>query len=638
MLSLILYLIFPPLCILAISPLSTRHDGSIAERLVYGIALYEFLLLVIGLFLGLTHQLSKTSYSVIILIIAIFLGLRSWENGFSINLKPAFKWIKTRRGLCSISMALLMVIIYSVQLGIDAWYGTKHYDGLWYHIPRIIFWLQQGNLDAWPTPVWSQIGLPIGADIVLGQKILLGSGWLGIGYVSCVLSIGTIACVYIAALDLGLSRWNSVMSAILFSSFPAIGLRIWSVNSDITAAFPVLASYVVLRRMRNIDYGIAIFIVLNGIAIACKQTIIFHVALLAGAVLWQCRHKIAQVKSFSLICAACLLSISIVFCSLLPVYKAFGDWEGGESGRGHKVTSITEFNHAVAMNTAHWLLEPLGYVTPIPQLENWVKKVSKNVYNALGSGFDVLPEAWKPWPAQDIGRSGLVPVIFLPLVLFGLPATARLPATLLFLMGFIPLSGILKSQPWNSRYTIVLLAGYALMWGGAKIFQQKNKRWILIGIVAINIFSLLGVVLMRSYVDVTVKSKPGGSYYYISDNDRRTIAESLHGKPLQVITNGSFEALLVGPDISFNIKYLMFQNECDLNQELTKARRVSNWIAIVHEDDRPMLMGMEVHGANDDCRQNIPFIALEKALQGSGWRRFEQNKIVDLWVTVLSPN
>jgi hypothetical protein len=631
MLSLILYLIFPPLCVLAIPQSSAQYNGSIAERLVYGIALYEFLLLVIGLALGLTHQLSTTSYLAVIVTTAILLGVRSWNNGFNIDLKPVLRWIKTRRGLFSILMASLVAMVYAIQLGIDARYGTKHYDGLWYHIPRIIFWLQQGNFDAWPTPVWPQIGLPVGADIVLGHKIFLGSGWLGIGYVSYVLSIGAIACVYIAAFDLGLSKWNSLMSAILFSSFPAIGLRIWSVNSDITAAFPLLAAYVILRRIHNIDFGIAIFIVLNGIAIACKQTIIFQAALLACVVFWQCRHKLAQVKSYSLIGAACILSISIVIGSFLPVYKAFGDLEGGDGGRGHKVTSVAEFNHALGMSTAHWLLEPLGYVAPLPQLENQVKSVSRDVYNLIGANFDVLPEAWKPWPAQDIGRSGLVPLIFLPILLFGLPPKARVPSACIFLLGFIPLSGILYSQPWFARYTIALLAGYALIWGGTHYFRQGNKRWILLGVAALNIFSLLGVVLMRSYVDITVKSKPDGPYYFISDNDRRTITESLNGRPLHVITDSSLDTLLTGPDISFKLNYLMFPAGSDLLQELKKARTASNWIAIVHEDDRSMLTGPAWHRPRVNYRHDISFIELEKALQGSGWRRYKQNKIVDLW-------
>ena len=528
-------------------------------------------------------------------------------------------------------MALLIAIIYSIELGIDALYGTKHIDGLWYHIPRIIFWRQQGNFDAWLTPVWSQIGLPLGADIVLGQKILLGGGWLGTGYVSYILSIGAIACVYVIALDLGFSRWNAAISAILFGSFPVIGLRIWSMNSDITAAFPVLASYVVLRRVRNPNLGVTFFIVLNGIALACKQTVIFQAMLLACVAFWQCRDKITKVRSISLVVAACVLSVSIVTFSFWPLYKKFGDLDGGSGGRGHKVTSFAEFNQSVGMSTCHWILEPLGYVTPIPRFENNIKIISKNVYNSIGANFEVLPEMWKPWPAQDIGRSGLVSILFLPILLIGLPRKARLASSIIFLLGFIPLSGFLHSSPYFARYTIVLLAGFALIWGGTKYFQRGNKRWILICLIAINIFSLLGVVLMRFYIDKTVKSKPGGPYYYISAEDRSTISKSLNGRPLQILTSDSLDALLIGQDISYRIAYVVSPDDGDWHHEFMKASKTSNWLAVVHGGNDTIPLAANSHLPNMFFPNEISINKLEKSLHDSGWTLFKKNPLVDFW-------
>ena len=631
MLALILYLIFPFCCILAIRPSQARCRGSVAERVVYGIALYEFLLLSIGLCLGSTGLLVKTSYTVVTFSMTIFLGVRSWRNGFSVDVTALFQCAKTKRGLATLLMVFLIAMVYVTQLGIDAFFGTKHIDGLWYHIPRIIFWLQQGNFDAWPTPVWSQIGLPLGADIVLGQKILLGSGWLGIGYVTFVLTVGAIASVYVVALDIGFSRWNAALSALLFSSFPVIGLRIWSVNSDITAAFPVLASYVVLHRVRNPNIGIAVFIVLNGVALACKQTVIFHAALLACVAFWQCRQKLVKIESYYLVIVACILSASIVTFSFLPVYRAFGDLDGGPGGRGHKVTSVTEFNHSVAMSSSHWLLEPLGYLTPLPEYENRVKGVAKSVYNSVGANFDVLPEMWKPWPAQDIGRSGLVSVLFLPLLLFGLPPKARIASAALFLLGFIPLSGILHPSPYFARYTIVLLAGFALLWGGTKYFQHGNKRWLLIGVVALNIFSLSGVVLMRFYVDKTVKSRPGGPYYYLSDEDRSIIARSLQGRPLQVITSDSLDAFLPGPDISFKLKYIIAPDDGDWGNEMRKAGTVSNWLAVVHGGEKSIPLAADPHVPTMEFPKGVSVRELEGALEGAGWQRYKSYPLVDLW-------
>lgn len=628
--TLLLYILFPLLCIAAVPP--TSGKGAFAERLIFGIALYEFLLFVIGTMLGLTHLLTAQVYVAVTSCAAVVLLVQSWRNGIRLDIAPARRWLRTRRGAAAILLAMLMAFTFAIQLGFESTYGTKHVDGLWYHIPRVIFWLQQGSFDAWQTPAWPQIGLPIGADVILGQKILLGSGWLGIGYVTTLLSAGAIACVYIVARDLGFSRWHAVMTAILFGSFPAIGLRIWSVNSDITAAFPVLASFVALRRIRTIEYAIAIFIVLNGIAIACKQTIVFHSLLLGSIACWQCRHKVANLRKFYLPLAAIILATAIVFSSFWPVYETFSDLQGGDGGRDHKVTSVTEFKHAVAMSTVHWLLEPLGYLTPIPALETWVKGVAKTVYNFFGAHFEELPEKWKPWPAQDIGRSGLAAIIFLPILFLGLSLRVRIQAALFLLAGFIPLSGILHSQPWFSRYTVVLLAGYALIWGGTGLFLHGNRRWGLTVIVALNVCALLGVVAMRLYVDKTTKSQPGGAYYYLSDEDRRTIARTLTGLPLQVITNESLDALLVRPGIDYQLSYIICPADGDWSQELRKASLTSNWLAIVHGGQNLILTGpADWHRPGSHLCHEVSTQALEDALKRAGWRLYRHNHLVDLW-------
>jgi len=633
MLVVLLYLAFPVLCISAVPLPSKRCHGSTAERVVYGIAAYEFLLLVFGLVLGQAHRLTTTNYLILTLSAALILGLYSRGKGFPSGIRGSIGFLKTRRGGAAIALASVMAITYAVELGGDGLYGTKQYDGLSYHIPRVIFWVQKGNFDAWPTPFWPQIGLPVGADIILGQKILLGGGWFGTGYVTFILTVGAVACVYIAALELGFSRWNAVMSAILFGSFPAIGMRIWSMNSDIAATFPVLASYVALRRVRRRDIGIALFVVLSGMAVACKQTVIFQVMLLGCVALWQRSRPLLSAESLRMLPVAAALSLSLVVLSFLPVYNAFGNIDGGVSGRSHKVASLSEFNHAVALNACHWLLEPLGYLAPVPGLEDWVKDVATRGYRMFGAQVDALPEEWKPWPSQDCGRSGLVPLMFLPILLFLLPAKARAPSALLFVLGFVPLSGILRFQPWNSRYTIAVLAGYALIWGGAGFFRHGLKRWLLAGITAINLLALFGVVLMRYHVDMTVKAQPGGLYYFLSDQDREKISRSLNGRPLQVITDGSMDSLLVGPEISLKLEYVLFPAGSDLSRELKKRGETSNWVAIVHDDDSPLL-SEPTWLKPEGYRHDIPFAELESCLRNSGWRRFKQNRNLDLWEKV----
>jgi hypothetical protein len=628
LLTLLLYISFPLLCILAIPPAS--RPGALAQRLVFGIALYEFLLFAGGMALGLTNHLTPRAYGAFTWSAALVLLAQSWRNG--IRFDPAFvlRWIRTRRGTAAVLLAGIMTIAFALQLGFDTIYGTRHYDGLWYHIPRMIFWLQQQGFAAWTTPVWQQIGLPAGADVVLGQKIMLGLGWNGIGYVTLLLSVGAIACIYIAALDLHLSRWHAAMTAILFSSFPGVGLRIWSVNSDMAAAFPVLASFVVLHRVRDMKHGLALFMLLNSLAIACKPTVAPLALLLGCIALWQCRKNILSLRKVALPCAALLMAVVIVASSFWPVYATFSDILGGNYGRGIKVASVAEFSQAVTLSTGHWLLEPLGYLTPIR--ERLIKGIAKTVYTALGAEFKELPERYKPWPSQDVGRTGLASILMLPLLLAGLPRRAGIGAALLLLLGYMSSSGMIRFEPYNARYIVVFLAGFALLWGGSRLFQHGKRRWVLTAMVTLNVCALIGVVATRFYLDANITSQPGRAYHYLADDDRKTIAGTLAGRPLLVITNESLDALLVGTGIDYPLNYLICPADGDWEREMRKASLKSNWLALVHDGRKSMLTGpIWDRPGSHSCTEQVSTQQLEDALSRAGWQHYRRDQIVDLW-------
>jgi hypothetical protein len=628
MIALFLYLALPFLCILAIP--ATEDSDSRVEQLVFGIALYESLVLITGIVLGVAHLLTSRNYTLVTGGIALALLTRAWRNGIPPASMRAGRWLRTRRGAAAWLLAAVLAVCYALQLFFDASCGTRHFDGLWYHIPRVVFWLQHQGFAAWETPVWAQVGLPVAADVVLGHKILLGLGWRGTGYVTLFLSTGAIAVVYLATIDLGLKKWQAFMTAILFGSFPAIGMRIWSLNSDMAAAFPILASYVALRRIGDTRISLACFIFLNGMAIACKPTVAPHALLLGGIAIWQCRQRVSAQYKYALPLAAGLLAAFLVIASYWPIYLAYADFQGGDIGRAHKTTSITECIQALSFSTVHWALEPLGYLAPLPGVDPWIKGMANSVYTFFGAQFDSLPESWRPWPSQDVSQTGLIAVFMIPVLLAGLPVSVRKPAILLCLAGYVPLNSMVHFQPWNSRYAIVFLAAYSILWVSPRYFRRGNFRWVLICLVALNIFALLGVTVIRYHVDKVIKSRPGGAYFYLSREDRQVIANSLSGRPLQLITYVSLDALLPGPEMAFPLSYIVFPKGGDWQLLLSNASRTSNWLAVVHGGmnsvqvpDRPL---PEINGF-----QNVALPMIEKSLIDTGWHLYRRNHLVAVW-------
>jgi hypothetical protein len=634
----LLYLCFPLACILAIP--SGSRPGSLAERFVFGIALYEFLLLLFGLMLGLTGHLTVPAYLALVGAASSLLALQAYRNGLKFRVKSALRgirflrYIHTWRGAATALLMLLATTSFVVQLTFDFLYGTRHGDGLWYHIPRVMFWTQQGNFAAWTTPVAASIGLPVGADLILLHKMLLGLGWGGSALVTCFLSLGSIFCVYLAALNLGLRRWHATLSAILFASFPAIGLRIWSVNSDIAAAFPVFASYLALHRIRNPKLGLAIFLLLNAMAIACKPTVAPPAVILACVTLWQCRHKLTVLRRELLPYAAAVFGAVLAISSYWPVYLAFSDFLGGDYSRAHRSSDLSGYLNAVAMHTGYWSLEPLGYLTRFK--EHWEVELVRSVYNALGAQFETLPDMWKPYPGQDTGYTGLASVLALPLLLAGFSVRARIAATLVFLLGYLPLSGMINPQPYFSRYNVILLAGFALLWGGTGLFRRGKRRWFLIGIVALNSCALLGAVSINAYLHATKWSRDGGLYHYISDGDRDKIAASLEGRPLLIVTESStnlssMDALLTGPQIAFPIKYLVCPDDGDWVKNLSSYAGGPNWLALVHNGRNSIIPGPDFERPGVHACSEVPIGLVQEALRSAGWTRYRNGKYVDFW-------
>lgn len=624
--ALLVYLSLPLVCVLALPGL--QRPGGRAERFVYGVAVYETLLMAGGLLLGLTRHLTTGAYRCLLAVAAAALLVPAWKNAPR-RLGRAGRALGTRRGRAALSVAALTAGAFALEVGFDALWGTRHFDGLWYHIPRLLFWRQQHAFDAWTTPALAQIGLPVGADLVLGHGLLLGGGWRGIAWVSCLLSVGAAACVYLAGLDAGLKRWGAAMSALLFAAFPAVGLRVWSVNSDVAAAFPAFAAFVALHRVRDSARAGALFLLLNGVAVACKPTIA-PLALLLGAIaLWRCRQKMTALRSAALPLAGALLAAGLVVGSYWPVYARFGDPLGGAYGRGHRASTAQEFRRAAGTHLAHWVVEPAGYV---PRSRNGREDGPlKAVFNLFGAGFEELPEIWRPFPAQDVARTGLVPVLAAPFLLLGLRPGARWPATLLLLLGYVPLSGMIKAQPYASRYNLGVLAGFALLWGGTRLFDRGARRWLFVGVAAFNALALLGIVSVTIYRDRVKWSKPDGPYAYLGESERAELRGALGGRPLLVLTGDSMDALLAGPEVAYPLRYVIRPGDGNWGEELRAASRRSRWLAFVHEGRASLRPGPEFPTPEGAACPATSTEVLREELGRAGWTRSKAGRLVDLW-------
>ncbi len=624
------YLILPLLSVAAVAPAPGRSLA--ARRLVYGIALYEGILLAIGLGLGLARRLTPGTYAAATVLAAAALGgatLRSRRRTIRRRSGHAAAWARTRRGSAVVLTGAVLGAAIAVQLTVDALMGTRHWDGLWYHLPRILFWVEQGSFDPWPTPTWQQIGLPVGADVVLGAKLLLGLGWAGTAWVTAVLTLGCIGAVYVVAVDLGLGRWRAATAALLFASFPAVGLRVASLNSDVAAAFPVLAAYVALTRISDTRLAAAAWIVLNAVGVACKPTVgLLAIAVGVAAGLRE-RDRILRPRNAWPAAAASVAGACAVLASYWPVLRAFGDFVGGEMGRAHAASGLMDLGRNALETTTHWLLEPVGYLLPVaPAVTD---AVAERVYGAIRLrldhgllGVQTIAD-WRPMPGPDVGRTGLVPLVAFPIVAAALSPAAR-RAALLWWAALVALGGLVYAQPWAGRFTIVLLAAYALAWAASRLFARGRARWVLVGLCGVNAAATFALAAAFTWLHWSVQSSRGGRLHYLDAEERVAIARVAGGLPVPVLTGGSPDALLVGPDRAFTFRYVA----CDRDGAWRLPEHAEAMV-VVHDGKEEVYPGQWYGRRGFERCRRASVSKVREELGASGWDLHSQGAKVDVW-------
>jgi hypothetical protein len=564
----ILHVALPPLSILAMGRLAPRRG--LVWIVVAGLALYESALLSVGLLLGHLGLLRAPRPLIIFsLVTAVLLALAvtgaapAWKAARAVlaRLKPRAV------DVFFAAAAIMTVYLIGLQIARDWTLGTVNFDSLSYHIPRALLWSWHGSFRPWPAAVWQQVGLPVGGDAMLLPGVFLGIGWLGSGWATAWLSFGAAAAVYAATRDLGLGRRSSLLAALAFFWFPAVGPRLVEVNTDIAAAFPVLAAWVLVTRATSMAEGAFLFPALCAVGVACKSNVALAVLVLAIALFWS-RLRAVLVDRRALLAgvAGTLLAALICVASYLPVYRLFGDLVGGSEGWGHSsVRNGPGAARATLFGTLHWLVEPFALVSEPPRFDLLDRLGLGRAYRALGAG---TRERWYPAVDPNTNRSGVFPFFALPWLLAALPKRKRLSGTLIFLGLLLALFAPLHPNCYASRFAVVLLAAFAVFWGFRAARQPAFVALLLLASLAAD-----AVVLHWRIVPRLADARAP---------DRNIAIAAALGPHTLWLLNGSLssDAQIAGRRANVRFEYLSCPRDGDWVRHFEEARRTSPWLLL----------------------------------------------------------
>ncbi len=343
--------------------------------------------------------------------------------------------------------------------------GPVFFDSVHYHIPRALLWSWHGNLKPWRAQVWQQIASPYGGAATLLPLVFFGCGWLGGAWTSAVFALGSAAAVFVIGKSFGFTGRSALIASLAFLSFPAIGLRLSDVSTDIAATFPVVAAVALFRTAPTLPEGVFTFGALVGLGAATKQYAAFPAILLGLALAApHLRAIIADIRILRAGIMGAFIAAVFVLLSLLPIYEAFGDFIGGTQGLQLSTlrASYYELFRPTAFTLIDWAAEPLSVLSD---------QYRDKLYYALRVDklCELLPAhplACLPHFDQEHSRAGIVPLLALPWLILGVKrGYRRIIAALFALLCFAQFSPLAINPVGGSRFAIVPLAAFALLWG-----------------------------------------------------------------------------------------------------------------------------------------------------------------------------
>jgi hypothetical protein len=165
------------------------------------------------------------------------------------------------------------------------------FDSMYYHMGRIMHWIQDGSLAPYPTNILKEVNLAPGTEMEILQLVILTGGdalanlvqWLSLG--AALIGISLIAR------ELGAERRGQLLAATFAVTLPLAILQASSTENHIsTALWLICFAYFCLHSLRGFHWLEGLGAALSlGLAILSKSTAyVFAAPALALLVVWVC--------------------------------------------------------------------------------------------------------------------------------------------------------------------------------------------------------------------------------------------------------------------------------------------------------------------------------------------------------------
>ncbi|MCL4820248.1 MAG: hypothetical protein KJ067_13955 [Vicinamibacteria bacterium] len=367
---------------------------------------------------------------------------------------PVVAWRPARPGLA----ALLLAAAAGWTLCQALLAPPNTADALGYHLPRQVYWEQQGHVGHFATSVLRQVAMPPLAEFAGLHLRLLSGGDRFANLVQWAAWLGALLAVSRLAAGLGATRRGQWLAVAVAATTPSAFVQASSAKNDVVVAFWLCAATVWTLRLRSggpwtaLKAGTA----LGALALTKGTGLVFGlpVGLLAGAL--ALRGPASARKLLLLAAPVLLLNAGHVARNVAAFGSPFGPDAAahGVALRNEAVTP-TALASNLARNAA------LELALPWAAWNEGLARANRALHAQLGLAIDAPATTVRPyadpgwWPASEDTATApgqMLIALLLPLALLG---GRRAPRGLapwgLAAAGFVVFAAALKWQPWQAR-------------------------------------------------------------------------------------------------------------------------------------------------------------------------------------------
>ncbi|MDQ6663303.1 MAG: glycosyltransferase family 39 protein [Acidobacteriota bacterium] len=378
--------------------------------------------------------------------------------GFAISRRTKRKYtIKDPVSLFGIGSVLAIV----APIAFTAWFSAPNtYDVIAYHMPRVVYWAQAGNVAFFPTNYLHQNLMPPFAEYIFLHLYLISGGDRLVNLVQAAALLGCAVGVSAAARELGAGMRGQVLAAVAVVTIPAAVLEASGAKNDVVLSFWLIAAVCFAVRctrtlslidMAALGFSLALALLTKGTALILSAPII--AAALAPIV----RHHPKKIPLILCVVALCVALVDG------PFYARYFRETGG---------------HFASFG-----------------LNNDAPNLGAAVSNALRNGATELGSANTTW---DRGIYRLIAAthqkLGIPLndpattywgCAFGIPQSSthealapNLAHTLLLIAAFFPLAWRARRNPRSMLLYAGIFAAF-ILFGAVLKYQQYHPRLLL---------------------------------------------------------------------------------------------------------------------------------------------------------------